>query len=383
MSPKETIKLTPEIPSTDQSDAINLEHNKPDQIKNDLFDFNKQIENRDKNKQEDFLKRLAEWDNQGATPENILAIRRGGTTKEQNTQNSLERHIQLSSAFTKQEKDPKNPNQNTYSINFRGNDLAEKYVGLGDILPPHAERVIVYGLEGQIITGGAIRKIHPKTGRIGYYDEATGAYIAVHSGFRAGIVTGRTEAPKDSPVADPILQRRKAAEEVTVYQNQNKLPSDFFTSEDDQKGVPPPKPGTIFSALDYSAIPGEPAPAARSPAPAAHPTSGDTSSPAAGTAPPAAPSIPESEQPAKPFNEYNPISLKTIPAGIPQKATEILRKGNPIGTTTVFVYPPPPDPNGKTYIARDEVHCHAPTDKVHDSLKKNHHGVTVYEARTA
>ena len=185
MPNREIFNFSPETAPVSQSGGNPIEHTRPEEIKKDLFNFNEKVEKRTENQNEDFLKQLSEMDKRGATPENIIGIRRGAAP---NDPDSLERHIRLSAAFTNAENNPATPGQKTISINFRGNNLAENYVGLGDILPPHAERVKVYGLEGQIITGGAVRKINPQTGR-------------VHTSFAmAAAATGRLAS------TDPNLQ---------------------------------------------------------------------------------------------------------------------------------------------------------------------------------
>lgn len=394
-APSNTGQESVASPGAGNRPAEAAEHGKPLETRGDLNDFNRRL-NADPEKNKQFLQQLAEWDKAGNSSGNILRFRRAGLNLDQFKADSLARNALLASAFIKAENESSRNTELTYTIDFKGNKTAENYIGLGDLLPPHVEKVKVYGPDGQIVSGSAIRKVNPTTKRIGYFDEATGAYVAVHSGFKVSVLATRSDNTSAAGPRDTTLERRKLSESVVLFQDEKNYGADYYKKEDDQRGIAAPRPQTAPAALDFSLLP----PAEKATTAPAAPEALDFGPPSAGqpneagpaavpppTGTPGEPPVepapgapnatpPESGQP-KNFRDYNPKRLTKVPPGISGKATQILRQNNPIGTVTTF------EMDGKTYVARDEVHCHAPTDNVPPNLKQPHHGVTVYEAGNA
>ncbi len=151
-----------------------------------------------------FAQKLQEWNEQ--TGENadkaVEQIRIAGVSSTANENNYLRRHILLSSEFLKRDSAT---NNFRFTVDFKGNQLAEWRVGAADMLPPNVKKIRVGGTIGE-------RKRNPATGRIGYYDENNN-YLAVHSGDQIDIL----ETYKVQQ--DPKLDINIFQEHIEIYQH--------------------------------------------------------------------------------------------------------------------------------------------------------------------
>lgn len=180
-------------------------HNKPEDHEKVLKDFLR-LQQKDKltppeaKEQEEFLKKLEEWDIQG----DVTALRTAGRTQPEDMNDGMRKHILLSSAFLERV-------QGTdlrFKVDFKGNQTAYWKVGAGDIMPPSVHKIKVIKPGGEVLEG--TRGLHPQTRRIGYFS-ADGSYIAVFSGDEIEVL---------ETISNPSVSARKAmSEHVEIYQN--------------------------------------------------------------------------------------------------------------------------------------------------------------------
>lgn len=139
---------------------------------------------------------------------NVELLRRAGVTKEEDLKNPLLRHTRLSTAYLERQ-----PGDSlSFTVNFRGNDMAEWRVGASDMLP-NSVYAITIQKGGETVN--AIRARNPNTGRIGFYEanalsSCTYDYVAVHTGDIITITETRSESTQLA------LDRMK--EHVAIYQ---------------------------------------------------------------------------------------------------------------------------------------------------------------------
>jgi hypothetical protein len=282
--------------------------------------------------------------------QNILQMRVAARTQEENTKDNLKKHLYLAKNFLETEHFQDNQEAKiSFKVDFKNNAMAEDNVGLGDLLPPQIESVKVIDNDGYTVTNKAIRRIN-KNNRIGYFDYNSGAYIPVHSGYRVIVLETKSAS------ADTVLARRKQQEEIALYQTNQDA-----TREEEQQDLYSP-PASSASRARSTQTSAEPNPTQNPAKHATGPMSGER--------------FPTSRQE---LFQMGFKHIKNLPRGetsklVTAKAQEILKQGNPIGTTTVVVMP-----DGSRWAFRDEIHKHAETDNVSDNLKKPHHGVTAYQ----
>lgn len=174
----------------------------------DLKDYIEAFEKMDPKAREEFLKKTREWEQS----ENVDEIRRAGVTSAENEKDPLKKHEMLSSLFL--ERDKKASGKMSFKVDFKGNDLAERKVGAGDLLPISAKAIRVQYADGRIVDR-AIRTINPSTGRIGYYDAAAleqgiYQYIPVFTGTTIDVLETQTTESFE-------VKRRMFAENMEIY----------------------------------------------------------------------------------------------------------------------------------------------------------------------
>ncbi len=174
----------------------------------DLKVYIEAFEKLDPKEKEEFLKKARQWDQGG----NMDEIRRAGITAAENEKDPNKKHELLSAIFL--ERDKKANTKMSFRVDFKGNDLAERKVGAGDLLPISAKAIRVQYADGRIIER-AIRTINPTTGRIGYYEAAAlqqGIYQYVP------VFTGTTVDVLESQPGDSFeVKRRMFAENMEIY----------------------------------------------------------------------------------------------------------------------------------------------------------------------
>ncbi len=150
--------------------------------------------------QQEFLKKLEEWDMQG----DVTALRTAGRTQPEDLNDGLRKHILLSSAFLERVQG----SSLRFKVDFKGNQTAYWKVGAGDIMPPSVHKIKVIKPDGEVFEG--TRGFHPQTRRIGYFT-ADGSYIPVFSGDEIEVV---------ETISNPSVAARKTmSEHVEIYQN--------------------------------------------------------------------------------------------------------------------------------------------------------------------
>lgn len=174
----------------------------------DLKVYIEAFEKLDPKAKEEFLKKAQQWDQNG----NIDEIRRAGITAAENEKDPNKKHELLSAIFL--ERDKKANTKMSFMVDFKGNDLAERKVGAGDLLPISAKAIRVQYADGRVIER-ALRTINPTTGRIGYYDadalkQGIYQYVPVFTGTTIDILESQ---PGDSLE----VKRRMFAENMEIY----------------------------------------------------------------------------------------------------------------------------------------------------------------------
>lgn len=174
----------------------------------DLKVYIEAFEKLDPKEKEEFLKKAQQWDQNG----NIDEIRRAGITAAENEKDPNKKHEMLSAIFL--ERDKKANTKMSFRVDFKGNDLAERKVGAGDLLPISAKAIRVQYADGRVIER-AIRTINPTTGRIGYY-EATALQQGIYQ--YVPVFTGTTIDVLESQPGDSLeVKRRMFAENMEIY----------------------------------------------------------------------------------------------------------------------------------------------------------------------
>src|SRR3990167_2841024 len=134
---------------------------------------------------------VSEWAAKQTDPE---ILRRGMVDVKTDLTDFYEKHINLAAEYlTKIE----NPNGNiTFSVNFKGNEIAEWKIGAGHMLPPTVKAIRVIDDEGKIVADYAERGI--RDGRVGYFDPSSGKYALVHTGYKIEILNTREEKAQET-----------------------------------------------------------------------------------------------------------------------------------------------------------------------------------------
>ncbi len=191
-----------------QSPDVEPGRKKLSEIGADLKGFIEGFEKADPKEKAEFAKKAAQWDQ----TENIAEIRRAGVEEAVNEKDPLKKHELLSALFL--DRDQKAKGKMSFKVDFKGNDLAERKVGAGDLLPISAKAIRVQYADGRIIER-AVRAINPANGRIGYYDEnelQRGVYKYVP------VFTGTTIDILETQAADDLaVKRRMFAENMEIY----------------------------------------------------------------------------------------------------------------------------------------------------------------------
>ncbi len=174
----------------------------------DLKDYVEVAEKTDPQKKKEISDKAQQWDK----TDNVDEIRRAGITAAENEKDPLKKHEMLSALFL--ERDKKNQSKMSFKVDFKGNSLAERRVGAGDLLPPTAKAVRVQYQDGRVIER-AVRAINPATGRIGYYDEnllkqGVYQYVPVFSGSTVDVLETQTAESFE-------VKRRLFAENMEIY----------------------------------------------------------------------------------------------------------------------------------------------------------------------
>lgn len=202
----------------------------------DLKGFIESTEKVDPKDKAEFLKKAQQWNQ----TENIDEIRRAGVTAAENEKDPLKKHKLLSSLFLERDKKP--GAKMSFKVNFQGNDLAERKVGAGDLLPVSAKAIRVQYADGRVVDR-AIRAVNPATGRIGYYEanalqQGIYQYIPVFSGTNIDVLETQTSESFE-------VKRRMFAENMEIYNppKRNAAPSAGPSYSGFNQGNPYKTPG--------------------------------------------------------------------------------------------------------------------------------------------
>jgi|GEM_PF-2503323 len=173
----------------------------------DLKTYIEAFEKVDPTQKKEFLDKTQQWQQTEAVED----IRRAGVSKEDNEKDPNKKHILLSSLYLNRDKAM--TEKMVFRVDFGGNDLAERRVGAGDLLPPTVKEIRVTTSGGQVLEG--VRTINPTTGRIGYYEKSALEnknynYIPVFSGDTIEIL--KTQNDQDSE-----MKRQVFREKMEVY----------------------------------------------------------------------------------------------------------------------------------------------------------------------
>ena len=107
----------------------------------------------------------------------------------------------------------------------------EMEIGLGDVMPPEYSRILVITLDGKYRFGQRAIITHKGVERVGYRDEATGEYLATHSG---DVVYVRSPPLADKAQLNTLLAKEKQTrkEGETTYQEYRERESSDSPSSD-------------------------------------------------------------------------------------------------------------------------------------------------------
>lgn len=160
----------------------------------------------------------------------IERLRISGVTVQENNADYHLKHLKLASSYLEIVEPAKNQNGHMeFAVNFQGNENAEWKVGAGHCLPPEVSVIAVFDEHGDSVTPRAIRMI--KDGRIGYFDEVTGEYAHIHTGFRIEVL--ETGGSSDEKMAVRITEEKEFFEKYAKKFELKKELAEFF----DAKGV--------------------------------------------------------------------------------------------------------------------------------------------------
>ncbi len=211
---------------------------KPGEIGADLKDYIESTEKVDQKAKDEFAKKAMDWEKS----ENIDEIRRAGVTAAENEKDPMKKHRMLSALFLERDKKP--GAKMSFKVDFKGNDLAERKVGAGDLLPISAKAIRVQYADGRIVER-AIRAINPSTGRIGYYDadalqQGAYRYVPVFSGTTIDVL--------ETQASDSLeVKRRMFAENMEIYNPPKRVAPASAPSSYMYSGAPRPFPSGSFS----------------------------------------------------------------------------------------------------------------------------------------
>lgn len=324
-------------------EAAEYVHEDPKKLTIDLAEFNKNF-TETKEKNSGFERQLKEWDS--LSPENIIKMRRAGTNMESDEKNAIKKHTLLASSFMEIEKVK---GQVSYRIDFKGNSVAENYIGAGDLLPPNVESIMVIDSNGNVVSKKASRSINRRS-RIGYYDEETNDYVPIHSGFQIVVLSTRTglqktldTKPSMDFIPDPVLARRQMREHLALFREEG-----TNTDRDDmQFGLDNKLPASASITLK----PEEQKEGAK-----------------------------KEQVTTSELKKEGYKRLKKADPKVTREAVRCLKKGGPIGTTHYM------EIDGVKYAFHREWHKHPASDRRPDgkplpaALYKRHHGISVFEA---
>ena len=136
--------------------------------------FMARLDMKDKSREE-----FSQWAASQADPE---LLRRGNIDALTNVKDVLAKHVRLSSEYLQ-----KMPNENghfVFSVDFKGNEVAEWKIGAGHLLPPVVKAIKVYD-GATVVCENAVRGL--KDGRVGYFD-VSGGYVPIHSGYKIEVL---------------------------------------------------------------------------------------------------------------------------------------------------------------------------------------------------
>lgn len=160
----------------------------------------------------------------------IERLRISGVTVQENNADYHLKHLKLASSYLEISEPAQNQNGHVeFVVDFQGNENAEWKVGAGHCLPPEISVIAVFDEHGDPVTPRAIRMI--KDGRIGYFDEKTGEYAHIHTGFRIEVL--ETGGSTEEKVATRILEEKEFFEKDAKKFELKKELAEFF----DAKGV--------------------------------------------------------------------------------------------------------------------------------------------------
>lgn len=171
-------------------------------------------------KRREFGLKLAEWENNN----NVEKIRTAGVSETENRTNWMRRHALLSSAYL--QKTSEQGKGYKFTVDFKGNNLAEWRVGAADMLPPTVLKIKLTRKDGSSSIG--IRTQNPGTKRIGYFDEQSLKqsppsydYLSVHSGDAIEILetTNISAMGSQQTIKEHVEIYRRGAAGADVVEN--------------------------------------------------------------------------------------------------------------------------------------------------------------------
>jgi len=116
------------------------------------------------------------------------------------------KHLKLASSYLEISEPPQNQNGHMeFIVDFHGNENAEWKVGAAHCLPPEITAIAVYDEHGELVASRAFRGI--KDGRVGYFDEETGEYAHIHSGYRIEVL--ETGGSSDEKVKTRMAEEKE------------------------------------------------------------------------------------------------------------------------------------------------------------------------------
>jgi len=161
--------------------------------------------------------KFSKWAEENKDPEQL---RRGNMDALTNVKDGLEKHVRLSSEYLQ-----KMPNENgnfVFSVNFKGNEVAEWKIGAGHLLPPVVKDVKISD-GGNVVCENAVRGI--KNGRVGYFNVTTGEYVAIHSGYKIEVL--KVQEPTNEEASSRIKEENelfdKDSKKLVIKENLEKF----------------------------------------------------------------------------------------------------------------------------------------------------------------
>lgn len=136
----------------------------------------------------------------------IEKLRSAGVTLQENHADYQLKHVRLASSYLAVAESAQNQNGHMeFKVDFQGNENAEWKVGAAHCFPPEVTAIAVYDEHGDPVTTRALRRM--KDDRVGYFDEETGEYAHIHSGYRIEVL--ETGGSSDEKVVTRVAEEKE------------------------------------------------------------------------------------------------------------------------------------------------------------------------------